>query len=280
MDERYTMKNGELLTNLKEAQSIIYKMEDLASQLKSAQMAQGIFLFLRGRIRSFHPKRILFFVSILYFINVYFATKNNYNNQLDAIISEQTYEALLQEVANPDVAYEAEAIDTNALWLNAIVSTLPICTIFYSIVAALLLLRSKHISNRSKRRWNRWKDSYTASGIPVGQLIEEGAKVQEMFQRNFLDVWYPKDYVYPDAIDHFVSYVENGEATNIREMITCYKRDKHNEQMQETANDMLEKLRNIDSKLSNIQRSAAAAANAQAQTARSAQKVEDYLFND
>lgn len=57
--------------------------------------------------------------------------------------------------------------------------------------------------------------------------------------------WYPIDYCNLDVVEYFINLVTNHEASNVKELIFIYKRDKYNNILLQTQNDINQALNNL-----------------------------------
>ena len=84
-------------------------------------------------------------------------------------------------------------------------------------------------------------------------IIERLKSINKEYGERILP-WYPNDYCYIDAAFHFLHYIENYRADNMKEAINLYLDEEHKRRMEQSQQEMLNKQESMirQQKLNNI----------------------------
>ena len=97
------------------------------------------------------------------------------------------------------------------------------------VLIVILKLRSKYIDSKNR--------TVAQQNDAIDRKNEELANVEQEIRRELSDIqtryneevggWYPPDYAFPDAVDFFISSIQNSRADNLKEAVNAYEEDLH-----------------------------------------------------
>lgn len=107
-----------------------------------------------------------------------------------------------------------------------------IAAIIFLVV--IIKLRNKYIDSKNRKvgEQNEAIDRKNAELANVeNEIRTELSNIQTRYNEE-VGSWYPPDYAFPDAVDFFISSIQNSRADNLKEAVNTYEQDLHRRRLE------------------------------------------------